>query len=317
MEKKDYDVLILGAGIAGLSAAIYARRRGLETVVISKDIGGQALMAKEIENYPGVSHSSGINIIMIAADQAQEFGAEIIPDQVLSVKKEEEGRFLVKTSGEEYTSKSVIIAAGKIPRELKVPGESKFKGSGVSYCATCDAPLYRKKNAVVVGNGTFAFDATILLSKYASRVYLVTNRNELSGNDEIIKLIKETENIELVPSTNVKEIKGNSKVNAVVLTSEKRGEFELPVDGVFVEMGYDIYVEPFMDTVKLDGRKQVIINNKCETSTEGIFAAGDVTNTPFKQLVISAAEGAKAALSAYEYIQKLAGKKAVTIDWHK
>ncbi|MBC7091582.1 MAG: FAD-dependent oxidoreductase [Nitrososphaeria archaeon] len=312
-----YDVIIVGGGAAGLSAGIYACRRKMSTLIITKDIGGQALMAKEIENYPGVEKVSGLELVQKMYEQALGFGAQVIQDEVKLVEKVGEGHFRVKTLKGEYVSRSVIIAAGKVPRDLKVPGEERFKGSGVSYCATCDAPLYRNKRVMVVGDGNFALDAALLLAKYASEVNLITKKSALTGDRELVEMVLASPSIKVFYGTVVKEIKGSFKVDAIVLESHDRGVYTIPVDGVFVEMGYEVNIEPFKDIITFDERKQIKVNNRNETSTSGVFACGDITNTPYKQLVISAAEGAKAALSAYEYVQRLSGKHAVTIDWHK
>ncbi|MGD0328839.1 MAG: FAD-dependent oxidoreductase [Nitrososphaeria archaeon] len=315
-EDSKYDVIIVGAGVSGLTAGIYTCRKSLKTLIISKDVGGQALIAKEIENYPGVERTGGADLVQKVLAQAQSFGAEIILDEVESVLKKGEGEFHIQTSHGEYLAKAVIIASGKIPRDLNVPGEDRFKGMGVSYCAICDAPLYKNKKVLVVGDGSYAFDAVILLSKYAKEVHFVLKRKDLPRDQEDINLFEETKNVTIYYDTIVKEVKGTFKVVSVVLESIGKNVFELPVDGVFVELGYEIKVEPFKNLVTLDERKQVVVTGKNETSTSGVFASGDVTNTPFKQFVISASEGAKAALSAYEYVQKISGKPAVTIDWH-
>lgn len=312
-----YDVIIVGGGAAGLSAGIYACRRKMNTLIITKDIGGQALLAKEVENYPGVERVSGMELIQRIYEQALGFGAQIVQDEVTSVEKVGEGRFIVKALKGEYVSRSIIIAAGKLPKDLKVPGEERFKGSGVSYCATCDAPLFKNKRVVVVGDGNFALDAALLLSKYAKEVSLVTRKNLLTGDKDLAEMVSSTPNIKVFYETTVKEVKGTFKVESVVVETSGKGLYELPVDGVFVEMGYEVNIEPFKKVVAFDERKQIVVNNRNETSTPGVFACGDITNTPYKQLVISAAEGAKAALSAYEYVQRLSGKHAVTIDWHK
>jgi thioredoxin reductase (NADPH) len=312
-----YDVIIVGGGAAGLSAGIYACRRKMSTLIITKDIGGQALIAKEIENYPGVEKVSGSELVQKMYEQALGFGAQIILDEVKFVEKVGEGHFRVKALKGEYFSRSIIIAAGKLPRDLKVPGEERFKGAGVSYCATCDAPLYRNKRVIVVGDGDFALDAALLLAKYASEVNLITRKSTLTGDKELVEMVSASPNIKVLYETSVREVKGSFKVDGVVLESKDKGVYTIPVDGVFVEMGYEVNIEPFKEIVTFDERKQIIVNNRNETSTSGVFACGDITNTPYKQLVISAAEGAKAALSAYEYVQRLSGKHAVTIDWHK
>ena len=311
-----YDVIIIGAGAAGMTSAIYANRRMLKTLIISKDLGGQASLASEVENYPGIDEAvSGFEIMQRFNRQAKKFGAEFIFDEVEEIQKENDF-FRVKTNTESYQTKSIILAFGLTPRDLNVLGEEKFKGRGVSYCATCDALFYRDKIVSVVGGGNAALDASLLLSKIAKKVYLIHRRDEFRGDEILIQKIKNTQNIELVLNSTIKEIKGDKFVESIFVENiDKNSEKEIEVSGVFAEIGYEIKADFIKNLVELDEKNQIITNKNCETSQSGIFAAGDATNIQYKQIVISAGEGAKAALSAYKYIQEKSGKKNINLDW--
>ncbi|MFH1367051.1 MAG: FAD-dependent oxidoreductase [Patescibacteria group bacterium] len=310
-----YDVIIVGAGAAGLSAALYTSRRNLKTLVISEDIGGQGAMAGTIENYPGLEETTGPKLMTEFYSQAQKFGAEIKTEEVLSIQKKED-KFLVKTNTKESTASAVILAFGLSHRHLNVLGEEKFIGKGVAYCATCDAPLYKGKTAAVVGGGNSALDAALLLAKNSPKVYLIYRGDKLSGEDILIKQILSQPNIEVLFKTQITEIKGEASVNKIVI-SQNNQEKELETAGVFVEIGYEVKSDFIKGLVSQDEKKQIIIDLDGKTSEEGIFAAGDVTNISFKQVIISAGEGAKAALSCHKYLQSQGLTKGVFIDWGK
>ncbi|MBI4652779.1 thioredoxin-disulfide reductase [Candidatus Kuenenbacteria bacterium] len=314
--KNIYDIIIIGAGAAGMTAAIYTSRRMLKTLVISKDLGGQAAMASKVENYPGfVEAISGFEIMQKFNQQAKKFGVEFIFDQVKEIQSEN-NIFLVKTNAETYKTKAIILTFGLTPRDLNVPGEEKFKGRGVSYCATCDSLFYKDKNVAVTGGGNAALDATLLLSKIAKKVYLIHRRDEFRGDEILIQKIKEQKNIQLVLSSIIKEIKGDKLVKSIIVSKiDKGSEEEIEVNGVFVEIGYEVKADFIKNLVDLDEKNQVITNKNCETSHPGIFAAGDATDIFYKQIIISAGEGAKSALSAYKYLQEKEGKKIVGLDW--
>jgi len=306
-----YDVIIIGAGPAGLSAAIYSSRRALKTLVLGIDVGGQIAKSNEIGNYPGFEKISGVELAMKFKSQAETFGAEIKIEQVKSITKNDES-FTVETIANNYQTKTVILAFGKQPKELDVPGEEKYKGKGVTYCATCDAPFFRNKTVVVVGGGNSALDAALLSAKYANKVYLIHRRDIFTGEQILVDKVKSEPKIEAILNETVNEIKGESIVKSIVLGSGK----EIDTDGIIVEVGYVISRALVEDLVEIDEKNQIVINEKQETSARGIFAAGDLTTTPYKQVVISAGEGAKAALTAYNYILEQEGKKGPTIDWH-
>jgi thioredoxin reductase (NADPH) len=309
-----YDVIIIGAGAAGTTAAIYAARRALKTLVISKDIGGQAALTSHIENYPGVDLTGGIDLMMKFKTQAEKFGAEFVFDQVNEVKKDAD-KFVVKTGHKEYESTAVILAFGLTPRDLGATGEEKFKGQGVSYCATCDGPLYKNKITAVVGGGNSALDAALLLAKIASHVYLIHRGDAFRGEEILINQVKANDKIEIIFNSEVKEVKGDKIIDSIIIKDKENTEREIKVNGIFVEIGHEVKADLIRNLVKLNEKNEIVINENCETSEPGIFAAGDVTDMEYKQIVISAGEGAKAALSAYSYIQKKSGKGAAGIDW--
>lgn len=292
----------------------------MKTLVITKDVGGQALEASEIENYPGFLKVSGPKLMEKFKEQAVKAGAEIVLGIVSEIKAENK-EFIVKTDETEYRGKSVILAFGKSPRSLNVPGENQFIGKGVSYCVTCDIPLYKNKTVAIVGGGNAALDGTLYGSKIAKKIYLIHRRDEFRGFEYLIEKVRKKRNVEFVLNSIVKEIRGDNRVRSVVVENVQTKEVrEIKVDGVFIEIGSEVKTDFIKDLVKLDENGQIIVNNKCETYypnsdkiRPGIFAAGDVTATPFKQIVVAAGEGCKAALQAYNFIHGL--KVSATVDW--
>ncbi|MBI2547315.1 MAG: FAD-dependent oxidoreductase [Candidatus Aenigmarchaeota archaeon] len=326
-EENIYDVIIVGGAAAALTAAIYAARRAMKTLVIAKSIGGQATMTDSIENYPGFLRIGGVPLMNKMLKQAMKSGAEVFYEEVNGVEEIQKGNvdkplFLVKTTaGNKYKSKSVILAYGKTPRTLDVPGEGEFGAKGVSYCATCDMPLYAGKNVAVVGGGNSALEAAEYGSKICKKVYLVHRRDQFRGFESLVEEVKKRKNIEILYNSAVKEIKGDGTVHSVVIqdvvTNKTR---EIPVNGVFVEIGSVTKTEFVKNLVKLDQLGQIIVTNNGnayypgrDDIRPGVFAAGDLTQTPFKQLVVSAGEGCKAALQTYNY---LSGQQATFVaDW--
>lgn len=318
--EKIYDVIIIGGSAAGLTAALYAARRELKTLVLTKDIGGQIAETAMIENYSGIDKIPGFELAKRFENQTKKFGAEILIKEVTAVEEvdtaAERKLFVVKAEDEEYTGKTVIIATGKTPRSLGVPGEKEFTGKGVSYCATCDAPLFNDKIVAVVGGGNSAFDAAILLSKIAKKVYIIHRRSEFRAFEAVVKEAKKTENIEFVLDSAVEEVKGDDFVKSIDVKNKKSGKSkELSVDGVFVEVGSEVKTDFIKHLVNVDELGQIKTNKNAETSRLGIFAAGDVTDTAFKQIIAAAGEGCKAALAAYNYIHGFENKYVA--DWGK
>ena len=307
-----HDVVIIGGGPAGLTAALYASRRALDTIVLTKDIGGQAAKTLDIENYPGCKGKiSGTELTANFKAQAESFGAKIIFEETKTIEKKDD-HFVVKTKNNNYPTRTIILAFGKSPKELSVPGEEEFKGKGVSYCATCDGPFFRNKKVAVVGGGNSALDAALYLSKICEKVYLVHRRNTFTAEEVLKDNVEKTKNIETVLENEVTEVKGEAVVNSITLKDGK----ELQVNGIFVEVGFIVDRTLVQGLVDLNEKNQIIIDPLQATSVPGIFAAGDLTITPYKQIIVSAAEGAKAALSCFDYIQKQDGKRGILADWH-
>jgi thioredoxin reductase (NADPH) len=317
-----YDILVVGGASAGLTAAMYASRQGLKTLVITKDIGGQALLTNAIENYPPFEHIGGFELMQKFEQQARNFGAEFAYEEVLSItERKEDGGFIVKTSNnnKEYSGNTLILAFGKTPRDLNVKGEKELNGRGVSYCAVCDGPFFKNKKVAIVGAGDPALEAALYLKELASQLYIIHQTDKPVGSEESIGLLQNKNNsnkISFISNSIVKAINGNSKVESLTLYNSKtKSESKLDVDGIFVEMGYVARTDIVKDLVKLNGSKEIIVDKYCSTSSKGIFAAGDVTDVPYKQAIISAGQGAIAALSAYNYLQRLKGKPAIRADW--
>ncbi len=310
-----YDTIIIGGASAGLSAAIYAARQGMKTLVITKDIGGQALLTTDIQNYPGFDMIGGFELTSKFKKQAEYYGTEFVYDEALKISREGD-KFLVKTASKEYSAISLILAFGKTPRDLDVKGETKLKGHGISYCAICDGPLFKGKEVAVVGNGSHALEAMVYLSSVAGKVYYITNAKKLSGEDELLGTINSIRNMEIYLDSVPVSINGEQSVESITFENKTSGEIKtLNLSAIFAEKGYIARSEFVKSLVDLNENKEIPVDKYCKTSTEGVFACGDVTDTPYKQAVISAGQGATAALSAYNYVQKRKGKVAAKSDW--
>jgi thioredoxin-disulfide reductase len=309
-----YDTIIIGAGPAGLAAAIYTCRKNLKTLILTVDVGGQGNLTKHIENYPGALPQSGMELMDKFRQQAETFGAEFVFGKTKVIKKEKDIFTISLANGEEYQSKTVILAYGKIPRMLGIPREEELMGRGVSTCATCDGPLFRNKTVVVVGGGNSALEAAEELASYATKVYLIHRRQGFRADEVTIEKVKKNEKVEMVLDSVPVEIHGEKFVTDVTIenvqTKEKR---KIATDGIFLEIGYIVDSSMVKDLVKINDYNEVVVDFVGKTSVSGIFAAGDVTNTPYKQAVVAAGDGAKAALSAYAY---LTGDKKTVPDWH-
>lgn len=311
-----YDVIIIGGGAAGMTAAIYTCRKKLKTLIVTIDVGGQNLLTEHEENYPGYLELSGPKLMSIFEDQARKFGADFVFGKANKIEKTPSGFNVSLANSEEYECRALILAYGKVPRSLGVPGEDKFMGRGVSTCATCDSPLFRGKRVAVVGGGNSAIEAAELLSKFATHVYVVHRRDAFRADEVTMEKVKNAKNVEFVLNSAPVEIKGDKFVaGAVVEDVNTKQRRELKVDGVFVEIGYIVDTSFVRHLVEINKSNEITVNNNCETTHAGIFAAGDVTNVPYKQTVISAGMGATAGLSAYNYIMKLEGKPGAKIDW--
>lgn len=310
----NYDVVIVGTGVAGLTAALYASRQGLKAIAIGKDLGGQLLLSPEIQNYPGFKTISGYELIKRIEEQVRSFGAEVKFDEVVKV-DESNGKFIAYTPRARYSAEALILTLGKSPRDLGVPGEREFKGRGVSYCTVCDAALYKGRKVALVGSGNLAVESALLLSDLVREGYWIIPSNEPHGDKELIGYIRSKGVLELLTRSNVVEIRGDKKVRAIVIKDEEGNLREIEVDGIFIELGYVTKTDFLRGFVDLNKRGEIIVDPYGRTSRRGVFAAGDVTNFPYKQAIIAASQGAIAALSAYSYLMRKRGKEVVPRDW--
>lgn len=292
-----HDLIIVGAGPGGLTAALYAERYGLNTLVLSETIGGTANYAPLIENWPGINSISGFDLMKKFAEQVK---SPIKTEKVISVSKDKNNKnFAVKTEKETYESKCVIIATGTKRIKLIAENSDKFEGKGISYCVTCDAPLFKNKTVAVLGGGNSALEAAIMLSKYAKKIYLIFRKDKLTANVDLTEQAKK-KGIEMIPNSNVTSVKGGKFLSSIVLNNEK----EINIEGLFVEFGGVPAVDVISSMkVSLDKDNSIVVNSKKETNIKGLFAIGDVTDTPLKQIVTACSDGAIAALSAYGYVK--------------
>ncbi|MFC1969877.1 NAD(P)/FAD-dependent oxidoreductase [Chloroflexota bacterium] len=301
-----YELIIIGAGPAGMTATVYAARKKLNTVLISYDIGGQALWTSAIENYMGYQFIEGPELMQKFEEQVKQFPVDIKTGERVSGLSKTNGGFEVRTGkGESYQAKAAIIATGKRPRQLNVSGEEKLKGRGVTYCAICDGPLFAGENVAVIGGGNSALEAAEDMVKIAKHVYLVS-LTPLTGDQILIDKVKAANNLTMFLEHEVLEIEGESLVKGIKVRDLKsKQERELDVDGIFIEIGLIPNSEPFKGIVHLNSFGEIEVSCANETGVPGLFAAGDVTNVPEKQIVVAAGEGAKATLKAHRYLQRL------------
>jgi thioredoxin reductase (NADPH) len=302
---KTYDVIIIGGGPAGLSAAIYATRSMLKVRLFEKEvIGGQASMTDHIENYPGfIEGISGFELTDKMREQALRLGAEIDMSGVDAVdlsgpiKK-------VTAANEEYEAKSVIIASGVRPSKLDVPGASDFSGRGISYCATCDGPFFRNKRVIIIGGGNSAVEEAIYLTRFADKVTIVHRRDELRADKIVQKRAFDNDKIDFLFDSVIAAVKGEAAVTTVTIKNVKTNdEKDIPADGIFVYMGNLPNTDLFYGKLELDEKGYVKTDETLATTVPGVFAAGDVRNNPLKQVVWAAAEGALAAVSTEKYLE--------------
>ena len=301
-----YDLIIIGSGPAGLSAAVYGKRAGLNLLVLEKApmSGGQVLNTYEVDNYLGLPGMNGFDMGMQFRAHADKLGVEFRETEVLSL-SERNGMKIVKTDAEELEAKTVILATGAVHARLGVPGEEELSGMGVSYCATCDGAFFRGKTVAVVGGGDVALEDAIYLARTCEKVYLIHRRDELRGAKVLQEELQSLENVEILYSCTVEEIQGEDAVENLRVKNVKTGEIsDLPAAGIFVAVGIRPNTELVRNMVDCDEGGYILAGEDCATSVPGLYAAGDVRKKPLRQIITAVADGANAAVAAGSYCRK-------------
>ena len=298
------DVIIVGAGPAGLSAAIYVERAGKHAVCFEKlTVGGQIVNTPDIANYPGIKNISGFEFSMGLYEQATELGAEVIYDKVSGIERHDNTFKVTTDSGKEYEAKAVILATGAKNRHLGLDKEEELTGRGVSYCATCDGAFFKGKDVAVNGGGNTALEDALFLTNYCNKVYIIHRRDEFRGEPQNLEAVKKKDNIEFVLNSTISELKGDKALEAVVVKNkETQEEKEIPVSGLFIAIGQEPDNGDFSPVADLDKGGYIVADEKCLTKTPGIFVAGDCRTKDVRQLTTAASDGAVAALAACSYI---------------
>lgn len=299
-------MIIIGGGPAGITAGIYAARHNLKTLLMTKGFGGQmARKTVAIENYTGFEEISGFELVQKFEKHLRKQKIDIKIDAVVNLTKNGDRFSVLTKKGDNFLSKAVILTTGAEARTLDVPGEKEFIGRGVSYCVACDGPLFAKKIVAVAGGGNAAFEAALFLAAITQKIFILERGKETRADEVLQKKAKEANNIEILTGVGIKEIAGEKFVNSIKYEDSKTGEQKtLKADGIFVEIGNKPEVSFAKDLVDFNEKGEIIIShNDNQTKTPGLFAAGDVTTAYYKQIIISAGDGAKAALSAQKYIR--------------
>lgn len=294
-----YDLIIIGAGPAGITASVYAARNKMDFLVLTSNIGGQVALSSEVENYTGFQYITGEDLSIKFEEHLKSFKFEFKMEEVQKLDRDKD-LFQVRTEKTIYKARTVIVATGRRPRELKVLGEAELKYRGVTYCATCDGPLFEGRDVTVVGGGNSGLEAVIQLIKIANSIYLIELEPQLRADKVLIEKAMASDKVTIWTNTRVLEIVGDKVVVSIKVQKDGK-ETILPVQGVFVEIGSNPNSD-ILDFVEKNRWGEILVNCRCETNIPGLFAAGDVTDVPTKQIVVAAGEGCKAALTAFRYI---------------
>ena len=304
-----YDLIIVGGSAAATSAGIYAARRGLNFKIITKDFGGEMATSGEIGNWPGITQIDGMELASQFKNHLNSYN--VIPEEgveVDKITKQTDGTFCITVKKDstldcDYVAKTVIVATGVHPRELSVEGEKEFRGRGVSYCTVCDGPLFAGKITAVIGGGNSALEAGLMLADISAKVYIINKNDQFKGDSILLDKLVSKKNVEIVYNAKTTKIAGKQFVDS--LKYEKNGEHEITVDGIFIHIG----MIPNSNIVPVDVQKndvgEIVVGKNCETNIPGLYAAGDVTDVSFNQIVIAAGQGCIALLSAVQYLNKL------------
>ena len=298
-----YDIIIIGAGPAGMTAALYAKQARKNILILEKEIyGGQILKADKVKNYPGFKEISGYEFSNNLYNQLTDLGVEIKFEEVIEVISKEEIKE-IKTKKGNYTAKSVIIATGAKNRKLNLNNEDKLIGKGVSYCTTCDGMFFKDKEVAIYGGGNSAIDGALYLSNICKKVYLIYRQKDFKTDNENINKLKSTENIQCIFNTNIIDLIGENKLESILL-KENEKQYNLNVDGLFIEIGYIPVSEICKNIIDTDSKGYIIANEDCKTNIDGIFAAGDIRIKDVRQLTTACSDGTTAALNACKYLAK-------------
>lgn len=306
-QELNFDTIILGSGPAGFSAAIYAARGNLKTAIIDINMfGGQPSNYLEIENYPGFSLIGGFELMEKFEEHCDKFGAQKFPmAEIEKIDLTNEIK-IIETNDTIFRANSVIIATGASAQKLNIKGEEEYKGRGVSYCAICDGAFYKDKTVAVIGGGNSALEEAIYLTKFAKKVYVIHRRDEFRADKIVQQRAKNNDKIEFILNTVPVEIQGTNTVEKIILKETKTEEqTQLNVDGVFPYIGFKPNVEMFSGQLQQNAQGFIETDNNMQTSIEGVYAAGDIRNTPLRQVITAAADGAVAACSAVKYIERI------------
>ena len=313
---QEFEIVIVGAGPAGLSAGMYVARQNVSCLVISKDLGGQMNLIPKLENYPGTIMSSGQILAKTLETQYLSFKGEIVYDTVEKIDESEDG-FKIKTTRSEYKAKAIVLAPGKVPNMLGVENESEYFNKGIHYCTKCDAPFYQGRTTASVGVGSYLVESGLLLSRMASKMYLILKGSKLAGDKDLVATLENNKNIEIITQSSVKSISGNSALQQITLVDSSGAEKVLDVDALFIELGSKINLDYVKHLVKINTKGEIEIESGGMTSHPAIFAAGDATTIPYKQIIVACGDGSNAGLSAFNYLEKLKGKPGIRADWKK
>ena len=299
-----FDMIIIGAGPAGLGSAVYAARAGLNVLLIEKTMaaGGQIINTAEVDNYLGLPGIGGFEMGQTFKAHAEKMGTKFAQDEVVSIDVSGDYKS-VSCKKETYKAKTIIIATGAVHSKLNVPGENEYIGSGVSYCATCDGAFFRGLTTVVVGGGDVAVGDAIYLAGLCSKVYLIHRRDTLRANASLQNALKKLDNVEIIWNSKLIQVNGKDLVESVVIDNKEKGEMEIPAEGVFIAVGMEPETSFLKNVVELDERGYVCAGEDCKTSVEGIYAAGDIRTKNVRQVITAVADGACAVASAEQYLQ--------------
>ena len=300
-----YDMIIIGGGVAGFSAAMYAGRLGLRTLVVVESRGGTIILTNNITNWPGIRMTDGMTLAGQIEAHAKEYGPEIVDAKAVKADKTKSGFSIQTNDGRKYEGKTIVMATGTTGRKLAVPGEDEFEGKGVHTCALCDGVFYKDKTIAVIGGSDSAAKEALLLTQWAKKVYIIYRKEEIRAEPVNLERVKKNEKIEIINNTNVIGFHGGKKLDRITLDKEYNSSKELVLDGVFIEIGRipNSVLAKQLD-VELDGKGFIKIGRMADTNVPGVYGAGDVVDTVFKQAIVGAGEAVLAAYCAYEWLQK-------------